>query len=140
MDRYACRQKQFEEAGSALELDRLFARWREEDIEDARAKRADVRRLDDMQRRLVRLERTMAAMPAATGQAIGKHVRQVLDQRPELAYRGTWSAEENYVQSSLATYDGGMWLAIGTPTRGRRPKVDPSWRLVVKSAPDGGFA
>jgi hypothetical protein len=134
------RQQEFDGAASRYELDLVMNQWAEEDAAAQQARSIEVRRVDDLSHRLRRLEALVSALPDALGEALARHVAGAFEKQAPLRYAGVWAADEDYARNTLATYDGGMWLALGTPSKGRRPKVDPAWRLVVKTAPDGVVA
>ncbi|HEY0876470.1 MAG TPA: hypothetical protein VGD94_23555 [Vicinamibacterales bacterium] len=63
--------------------------------------------------------------------ALEQRVQQ-LEQRPAVAYSGTYDATKAYHEGALVTRNGGLWLATMAST-GETPGRSDAWRLVVKS-------
>ena len=61
-----------------------------------------------------------------------------LEDRPPLKYCGVWVAGKTYLENSLVTKSGSLWIAKQTtaayPGGGARPD---SWQLCVKRGADG---
>jgi hypothetical protein len=61
-----------------------------------------------------------------------------LEDRPPLKYCGVWSAGKTYVENSLVTQGGSLWIAKQTtaafPGGGAEPD---SWQLCCKRGQDG---
>ena len=113
------------------------------------AKSADRQMLDDLRRRVHRLEAERRAWPAATGEAIGRMLSQLekrLEERieaiPALQYRGVFDEAASYRAHSLVTSGGSLWVSLNEIEKGSRPGRHPGWRLVAKSgaAPTGVIA
>jgi hypothetical protein len=59
-----------------------------------------------------------------------------LEQRPAIAYKGTWDPSRLYAAGDLVTFSGSMWAAK-TASVSRRPPDAAAWQLCVRKGADG---
>lgn len=64
---------------------------------------------------------------------IGKRLK-ALEERPELAYKGTWDGATQFNEGNFATHQGSLW-ACKASTR-TEPGTSSDWQLAVKKGRD----
>jgi hypothetical protein len=63
---------------------------------------------------------------------------KLLEDRPPLKYHGAWTAGKTYVENSLVTKGGCLWIAKQTTAAYPSGQAEPdSWQLCVKCGRDG---
>ena len=67
--------------------------------------------------------------------ALRRQVRE-LQARPQLKYSGVWDPNHEYVENSLITCGGSLWLST-IKSKGLRPGDGSGWKLVCKRGRDG---
>ena len=120
---------------------------------------ADPEELQQLRRRVAKLERMVlgknAVLLKAVGTAIGRSRREIedrvkaledrapvpiplplLDQhdRPTMRYAGLWNATKSYQSGDLATHNGSGWVAQIDST-GLKPGDGVGWKLAIKGDP-----
>ena len=67
--------------------------------------------------------------------ALRRQVRE-LQARPTLKYAGAWKSNDEYVESSLVSHSGSLFIAT-IKSKGLRPGDGSGWKLVCKRGRDG---
>ena len=104
----------------------------------------DPAELEDLRRRLAKLERRVSSIVKTVGQVFGGNDRELAQridevarrfadtERSRLKFRGLYEHGASYDAGSAVTYDGGLWVAMqDTCTAPRAAPGD--WKLAVKA-------
>jgi hypothetical protein len=140
---------------------RMDATKMEPKVEPRQAPAAEPAELQQLRRRVTKLERMVlgenAILLKAVGTALGETHAElegrikvledrepialpsggdvaVLERGPGLYYCGLWNATTRYAPGAMVTKDGAAWIAMSAMAAGTKPGDGPTgWRLAVKS-------
>jgi hypothetical protein len=127
----ARRQAEFDGARTQLDVQRLEAKWRQEDAAIERTENLQAEQLRELRDRVLSLERCIHPMIRQRGVFDTMHDRlHALEQR-QLRFCGVHEAGRQYRANSLVVRNGGLWCAL-TDTAAR-PGASTDWQLAVKS-------
>jgi hypothetical protein len=129
-DIMARRQAQFDGARTQLDVERLEARWRQEDIALEAAETVQAQELHELRQRVASLEQVVRPMIQQRGIFDTMHARlHALEQRPAVQYRGVFDETRQYQQGDMVSHNGSVWHC-NSACAGQRPHPPPTgpWR------------